>query len=74
MFKTGTSCIWHQENTDNPDSCTSATCCRLVYTILDLCCQHYGVKLVGGRHVPVDVDTRAVDELYVEEEWEDWDE
>ena len=74
MFKTGTSCIWHQENTDNPDSCTSATCCRLVYTILDTCCQHYGVKLVGGRHVPVDVDTRAMDEVFVEEEWEDCDE
>ena len=74
MFKTGTSCIWHQENTDNTDSCTSATCCRLVYTILDTCCQHYGVKLVGGRHVPVDVDTRAMDEVFVEEEWEDCDE
>ena len=53
-------------------TCSSASSYRLVYTILDICCQQYGVKLVGGKHVPLDMELRPMDEVFVEEDWEDW--
>ena len=61
------------------DCCTSATASRLVFTILDVCCQHYGVQLVAGKHVPQDMLIRPVEEWDVDqwdvEEWdvEEWD-
>ena len=74
QYKKGLSCAWHEAMTDT-DTCTSATASRLVYTMLDLCCQHYGVRLEAGKHVPKDMDVRPV-EVWDVDEWDEyeWDE
>ena len=42
------------------NTCTSATTTRLCFTVLDLCCQHYKIPLVGGKHIPRSVQTDPV--------------
>ena len=73
QYKKGISCAWHEAMTDT-DTCSSATSTKLVYTMLDVCCQYYGVRLEAGKHVPSDMDIRPVEE-WDEDEWdgEEWD-
>jgi len=51
MFQPGLSCSWHEAMTDTSE-CSSATVCRWCFTLLDLCCQHYSILLVSGKHIP----------------------
>ena len=59
LFKSGLSCPWHEAMTET-NTCSSATSSRLCFTVLDLCCQYYGVTLVGGKHMPRAVETDPV--------------
>ena len=78
QHKKGLSCAWHEAMTDT-DTCTTAVASRLVFTMLDVCCQNYGVQLVAGKHVPQDMLIEPVEKVWVEEwdvgEWdvEEWD-
>ena len=56
------------------DTCTTAVASRLVFTMLDVCCQNYGVQLVAGKHVPQDMLIRPVEE-WDKDQWdvEEWD-
>jgi len=42
------------------DACTSAAATKLCYTVLDLCCQHYKIPLISGKHVPRTVEVDPV--------------
>ena len=59
LYKSGLSCPWHEVMTET-NACSSATTTRLCYTVLDLCCQHYKIPLVGGKHIPRSVQTDPV--------------
>jgi len=56
LYQAGLSCPWHENLTDT-NTCSSATVWRWCFTVLDLCCQHYKIPLVSGRHIPKAVET-----------------
>jgi len=56
LYKPGLSCPWHEAMTDT-NCCSSAIAWRLSFTIMDICCQHYGIPLVPGKHVPKSAET-----------------
>ena len=51
LYKSGLSCGWHEAMTET-NTCSSATVCRLAFTVFDLCCQHYKITLVSGKPIP----------------------
>jgi len=57
LYKSGISCQWHETMTET-ELCSSAIAWRLCFTILDLCCQHYGITLLPGKHVPLASETQ----------------
>ena len=59
LYQAGLSCSWHETMTDT-NTCTSATVWRWCFTVLDLCCQHYDIALLSGKHVPNSVDAQKV--------------
>lgn len=59
LYKSGLSCHWHEAMTET-NTCSSATVCRLSFTVLDLCCQHYKIPLVSGKHIPKTVETEPL--------------
>jgi len=59
LYKSGLSCHWHEVMTET-DACTSAAATKLCYTVLDLCCQHYKIPLISGKHVPRTVEVDPV--------------
>jgi len=59
LYKSGLSCRWHEAMTET-NTCSSATVCRLAFTVLDLCCQHYKITLVSGKHIPKTMETEPL--------------
>lgn len=59
LYKSGLSCPWHESMTET-NTCSSATVCRLSFTVLDLCCQHYKIPLVSGKHIPKTMETEPL--------------
>jgi len=59
LYKSGLSCRWHEAMTET-NTCSSATVSRLAFTVLDLCCQHYKIPLVSGKHIPKTMETEPL--------------
>merc|ERR1719369_1046718 len=65
LYQGGVNCLWHEAMTDTM-KCSSATVWRWCFTVLDICCQHYKISLVHGKHVPKGLNADKV----VVQEWD----
>jgi len=49
-------CAFHEDEVDEPKYCSLMGVKRWAYIICDHLCQYYGVDLIEGKHIPVDLD------------------